>query len=468
MASPSLAIPFGAPMRRVHFSFSPDYTPLNHGSYGATPVLVQAAQAALRAEAESAPDPFIALNLAARLRASRALVAATLRCSSDDAVALVANATTATDTVLRSLPWQAGDVVLCYEVVYGAVERGLAWVREHHTGPAAVEVRTVRIAWPASDDAVVEAYVRAAREENARPGRRVRLAVVDTVASLPGVRVPFERLVPALQAEGALVLVDGAHGIGHVELDLAALRPDFFVTNLHKWLFVPRGCAALVVPQRNLHLVPTSLPTSFGYRDPAQREQDGDGEARERWQEMFEFVGTTDMSNYLCVRAAIDFRNNVCGGEETIRAYCRSVAQRGAALAAEILGTEIMDCAGSCLRQCNFANVRLPLELATTTNTTNTTTTTATTGEQQLLDPKHAGKVTPWLKVTGVRESGMYFQTVLYRGAWWWRLSGMVYVEADDFGRGAEVLRALCERVRRGEHVDWTPEDYVAVLADGE
>ncbi|KAI1493481.1 hypothetical protein F5X96DRAFT_621379 [Biscogniauxia mediterranea] len=198
---------------------------------------------------------------------------------------------------------------------------------------------------------------------------------------------------------------------------------------------------------------------------------------------MFEFLGTTDMSNFLCVQAALDFRNNICGGEDAIRAYCRSVARRGAALAAEILGTEIMDCEGSCLRQCNFANVRLPLELlpAPTTPTTNTTTTTTTTipttgGENKkqklLLDPKHAGKVTPWLKHAGVRESGMYFQTVLYRGAWWWRLSGMVYVEAGDFGRGAEVLRALCARVRDGEHVNWNPApDCVSVLAadaDGE
>ncbi|KAI5926198.1 putative aminotransferase family protein [Camillea tinctor] len=467
MAAPSTpsstpTTPFGAPMRRAHFSFSPSYTPLNHGSYGATPLPVQRALATLRAEADAAPDPFIALNLTARLRRARDLVKHALRCAPDDALALVANATTATDTVLRALPWEPGDVVLCYEGLYGAVERGLAWVRER----TAVEVRTVRVHWPASDDDVVRACVAAARDENARPGRRVRLAVVDTVVSLPGVRVPFERLVPALRAEGALVLVDGAHGVGHLPLDVAALRPDFFVTNLHKWFFVPRGCAALVVPSRNLHLVRTSLPTSFGYREPAQRE--GEGEKRgERWQEMFEFLGTTDMANYLCVQAAADFRNTICGGEDAIRSYCHSVAQEGGAAAAQILGTEIMDCEGSCLRQCNFANVRLPLALADDNDTSSSSPTTTANTEKKL-DPQHAAKVTPWLKVAGVKESGMYFQTVLYRGAWWWRLSGMIYVEVDDFRRGAEVLKKLCERIRDGEHVAWTAPDYVPLLADGE
>ena len=108
------------------------------------------------------------------------------------------------------------------------------------------------------------------------------------------------------------------------------------------------------------------------------------------------------------------------------------MARRGGEVAAEILGTEVMDSAGSCLRDCSFANVRLPVDLAATPS---------------------PDAVTPWLKVTGNAESGIYYQTILYRGHWYWRLSGTVYLEEADFHRGAEVLKALCERVAKGEHV---------------
>ncbi|RYP60529.1 hypothetical protein DL770_009973 [Monosporascus sp. CRB-9-2] len=419
-------VPFGAPMRHAHFAFAPTYTPLNHGSYGTHPVSVRAKQLALRAEAEAAPDPFIALNLSARIAEQRGLTASLLRCSADELV-FVPNASMGTDTALKNLRWDAGDVVLCYEVVYPAVALALRWLNEYH----GVQVETLQLALPLSDDAIVQAMVDAARRINAQEGKRVRVAIIDTIVSLPGVRMPFERLVPALQAEGALVVVDGAHGIGHIDIDLSKLQPDFFVTNLHKWLFVPRGCAAFYVPKRNHHLIRTSLPTSFGYKplDPQT------GKPQGTFVDIFEFTGTSDLTNWLCVKAALKFRNEVCGGEAAIQEYSISIAQRAGAITAEILGTEIMDCPGSCLRNCNFSNVRLPIDLDST---------------------PCPEKVTDWLKRTGVSESGMYYQTILYRGHWYWRISGMIYLEQADYRKGAEVLKGLCERVSKGEHVPKT------------
>ncbi len=129
---------------------------------------------------------------------------------------------------------------------------------------------------------------------------------------------------------------------------------------------------------------------------------------------------------------ALRFRNEVCGGEASIQEYSKAVARRGGAVAAEVLGTDVMDSPGSCMRDCNFANVRLPLDDPAATPS--------------------ADAVTAWLKATGVRESGIYFQTIIHRGHWYWRLSGTVYVEEADFRKGAEVLKALCERIRKGEH----------------
>ncbi|KAK8029653.1 hypothetical protein PG993_010944 [Apiospora rasikravindrae] len=441
MAPPQ--VPFGAPMRHAHFAFAPFYTPLNHGSYGTHPVSVRAAHLALRAEVEAAPDPFIALDFSRRLARPRQLAAQMLNCPADELV-FVPNATTGIDTVLKNLVWQPGDVVLCYEVVYGSVANGLEYLRE--TTP--VEVRVVHVPLPVADDDLVRTMVDAAREVNATPEKRVRLAICDTIISGPGARVPFERLVPALQAEGALVLVDGAHGIGHIDLDLGVLRPDFFVTNLHKWLFVPRGCAAFVVRKEHQHLIRTTLPTSHGFKPRKPVRGVVNADAGEDFVEMFSFTGTSDTTNWLCVEAALQFREEVCGGEETIRAYTHHIAQRGGAIAAEVFGTEVMDCPGSSMRQCNFANVRMPLVMR------------GGVGDSDAAIPReHGHLVADWIKVRGVEESGIYFQTFPYYGKWLWRLSGMIYVEEADFRKGAEVLRALCERAQRGEYLPEKEDD---------
>lgn len=285
---PSPQVPFGAPMRHAHFAFAPDYTPLNHGSYGTHPVSVRAAHLALRAEVESAPDPFIVYEFHRRLAKQRAITADLLHCPVDELV-FVPNATTGTDTVLKNLVWQSGDVILCYEVIYGSVALGLSWLTE----TKGVEVEIVRVEFPLSDDDLVKAMVSAAVNINAKEGKRVRLAIIDTIVSVPGMRVPFERLVPALQAEGAMVIVDGAHGIGQIEINLAELQPDFFVTNLHKWLFVPRGCAALYVPKKHQDLIRTTLPTSHGFRPSKPVE----GEHGGSYIEMFDFTGNLGLKS---------------------------------------------------------------------------------------------------------------------------------------------------------------------------
>ena len=143
---------------------------------------------------------------------------------------------------------------------------------------------------------------------------------------------------------------------------------------------------------------------------------------------MFDFVGTIDNTNYLCVPAALAFRASI-GGETAIMDYCIELAREGGDRAADILGTECMGSGAA--RKCAFANVRLPLEM-----------------ESMGVE---AAEVAPWIARKGVEEAETFFALRAYRGAWWWRVSGQVYLDVQDIEWGAGVLKSLCERVKSGQ-----------------
>jgi len=434
-------VKFGRELREKEFLFDKGFLNLNHGSFGTYPSPIRTTMRAHQAAAESRPDHYIRYLYPAHLNDSRSALAKLLNAPISSLV-LVPNATTGINTVLRGLRFAPGDVILYFDTIYGACEKTVAYVCE--TTPA----RCVKIAcgYPV-EDAWMEQRLREVVREVQDQGGRVRLAIFDTVVSMPGVRVPFEALVRVCRELGVLSCVDGAHGVGHVELDLGSLDPDFFVSNCHKWLHVPRGCAVFHVPVRNQPLIRSTLPTSHGFvpaemqiASPLPKSAPADTD-NTPWTANFEFVGTIDSSPYLCIPDAIQWRESL-GGESKIREYCTTLAQEGAKHVAKVLGTEVMDNSTKTLTQCCLSNVRLPITVAKAQDVA----LKAGLGEDDL-----GMLVRDWLCKTSIDDHNTYIQCMFYQGAWWTRLSGQVYLEMADFAWAAETLKTLCSRAEAGE-----------------
>jgi selenocysteine lyase/cysteine desulfurase len=222
-------VPFGRQMRDAHFQFSPSYTPLNHGSYGAYPRFIQERQNEFTQLAAERPDTFIVYDLPNLIDESRAAVAPLLGVHVDEVV-FVPNATTGVNTVLRNLKFDEGDVVLHFSTIYGACEKTLASISEL----TPMRCESIVVEYPIEDDEILKRF-RDAVGRLRREGLNVRLAMFDTVLTFPGVRMPWEDLVAACKDVEVLSLIDGAHGIGQIDLThLGQVSPDFFVSNCHK------------------------------------------------------------------------------------------------------------------------------------------------------------------------------------------------------------------------------------------
>ena len=195
------------------------------------------------------------------------------------------------------------------------------------------------------------------------------------------------------------------------------------------------------VPERNQHLIRTSLPTSHGFV-PVPREGSQTitsplpPSKGTPFTNLFKFVATLDNSPYLCIQEALQFRREFCGGEERILKYCTDLATTGGRKTANILGTDVMEETGS-LKRCFFANIRLPIPLGS---------------RQNEIDERDAISIAVWIAGKLVTEYDAYLGIYLHAGNLWARLSAQIYIDLDDIEKGAKALKTLCDRVVQGDY----------------
>lgn len=163
------------------------------------------------------------------LSQSRGAIAPLIGADKDEVV-FVPNASTGINTVLRNLHFDDGDIALYFNTIYPSCLKTLQSLGE--TTP--LRSQCIGLEYPIEDEEIAKLFVQAVQSVKAQ-GNTPKLAVFDTVSTFPGVRFPWEHLVNLCRQMCILSVVDGAHGIGHIDLThLGTLKPDFMISNCYK------------------------------------------------------------------------------------------------------------------------------------------------------------------------------------------------------------------------------------------
>ncbi|TDC37279.1 aminotransferase class V-fold PLP-dependent enzyme [Micromonospora sp. 15K316] len=382
------------PGARLLFSLDPAVSHLNHGSFGAVPIVVQRAQQRLRDEMEANPLRFFTQGLADRVAHARRHLATFLG-ADPDGTALVSNATTGVAVVLQSLGLRPGDEILSTDHGYGAVT--LSIEREcRRTGAVS---RVVPVPLAATNEEVVQAV-----RDALRPGR-TRLLVVDQLTSATARLFPAAAVVAVAHEQGVPVLVDAAHVPGMLPTTVASVGADFWVGNLHKWAYAPRGTAVLVVaPPWRERIEP--LVVSW--------EQEAGFPARLEWQ------ATQDYTSWLAAPVGAFALRSL--GVDRVRAHNARLARYGQRVVGDALGVapELLPEPGG--PEVAMRLIPLPPALATTVE--------AARALQQHIAERLATEVA----------------VMSWNGRGWLRLCGQVYNSADEYERLAVRLPPLLTR----------------------
>jgi isopenicillin-N epimerase len=372
---------------RHEWALDPNFLSVNHGSFGATPRVVLAAQREWQQRMEAQPGRFMRAVLPEALRHAADRLGGFIGANGKD-IAFVENATTGCNAVLRSLHLSPGDEIVVLSHGYGAVRNTVRFVCER----AGARVVEAEVPFPRPGADAIVANIAAALSP------RTRLAVVDHITSASALVLPLQRMVDVCHAADVPVLVDGAHGPAQVPLDMRALGADWYTGNCHKWLCAAKGCAFLYArPDRQEDLHPTTVSHGFG----------------KGYLEEFDWTGTRDPSAWLTTGVAIDFHRRL--GGEALMARNITLAAEATALLARRLNTEpgtTGELAGS------MGVVRLPL-------------TGAATAER-------SAEIRARLLAAGTDAP-----THVLADAIWLRLSAAAYNDIEDYERLAEIAAAV-------------------------
>ena len=379
------------------WALDPAITYLNHGTVGAPPRRVLAAQQAIRDEIERQPARYLLRELAdvkeapmrmkPRMRVAAEQVAEFLGARAEE-LAFVDNATTGCNAVLRSLALAPGDEIVVTDHGYGAVTNAATYAARR----AGAEVRVATLPGPPfASGTIVEAVASAL-------GPRTRLVVVDHVTSGSALILPVAAIAARCRAAGVPVLVDGAHAPGALALDIPSLGVDWYTGNLHKWAMAPRSSAILWAARaRQPDLHPTVI--SWGFEKGFEAE--------------FDLVGTRDPSPWLAAPEGIAFMRDL--GLDAMRGYDHALAWGAASTLTRRWGTAL---ASDESMVGTMATFPLPERYGSAVE-----------------DARR-------LKDALLFEDGIEVQVHAWHGRVWVRVSCQVYNDGDDIERLARAIEA--------------------------
>ncbi len=385
------------PGARLLFSIDPAVAYLNHGAFGAAPIPVQRAQQRLRDEMESNPEKFFNSSLPERIGHARRHLSTFLG-ADPDSTAFVANATAGVALVLHSMPFKAGDEIVTTSLGYGAVTRAV----DHACALTGATHTVVPIGLLATDDDIVSAITQAVT-----PGR-TRLLIIDEITSASARLMPVVRLAAMARQRDVALLIDGAHAPGTLGLRISEIGADFWVGNLHKWMFAPR---------------PTGLLSVAAHRRSQIRPLVVSWHQEEGYPGGVEMQGTLDYTAWLAAPTGLYVMRTL--GVDRVRAHNAALAaygQRVVGAALGLLSAEDLPHPGG--PGASMRILPLPAGIATTTEAA------------FALRARIADELRIVVSVNALGGRGLL------------RLSAQVYNHPDEYDRLASGLPGLLRRMR--------------------
>ena len=224
-----------------------DLVNLEHGYFGAMAAPVQAAFEQAVRHANEQLSPFVRGAFTRQhVDILRARIAALIQAQPHE-ILLTRSGTESMQVLITQYHGLApGDTVLWSNLDYPAMRTAMRWLAQRR----GVTSTQVTLDLPVSDDEIIARYAQAMRAAS-----RPKLLLLSQVTPANGQQMPVRELTALAREHGIDVLLDSAHALGQVDVDVQAMGVDFAGFNLHKWLGAPAGLGVVYIRASQLHKI---------------------------------------------------------------------------------------------------------------------------------------------------------------------------------------------------------------------
>ena len=195
-------------------------------------------------------------------------------------IALVINTTMGMNIPVQGLPLEHGREILMSDQEYGSIRSMWEYIAQEK----GLKIRTIPLPTPPENhDQVVGAFAQGI-------SRKTQIMVFSHVVT------PVKALCRLAHDYGALAIVDGAHAVGMVPVDITDFECDFYTSSCHKWLLAPKGVGMAYIPEPLESMRPATLGFGLNQHNGVDR---------------FDVSGTRDSTHFAGLGTAIDFQEGI-------------------------------------------------------------------------------------------------------------------------------------------------------------
>lgn len=226
---------------RKDYDLKPDYINLESGYYNIipTPILEKFTKHVQNVNYEG--SYYMRTVQWENKNKAAARVAKLVNCPEEEVV-ITRNTTESLDMIIGGYPWRKGDEAVFAVQDYGAMQIHFHQMEDRY-GIICKKISLPN--HPESDEEIVSLY-----ESQITP--RTKLLMVCHMVNVTGQILPIKKICEMAHSHGVEVMVDGAHCVGHINVDILDLDCDYYGASLHKWLATPLGAGMLYVKQRHI------------------------------------------------------------------------------------------------------------------------------------------------------------------------------------------------------------------------